>query len=288
MFYLINKEKGISSFKAIKQFAKEIKATKIGHTGTLDPLASGLLLVATDEDTKLIQYIEDKTKAYTTWIKFGSQTSTYDEEGEILNKSGQKITFNQEIMDKMIEWFIKQNSQIPPIFSAKKINGVRSYDLAREGKLVELKEQLIKVQNAGILSFDDENQRIEFYLEVSNGTYIRSLANDLGIFMHNFAYMQSLERVKISSLDKSLLKNSNFAKIDITPLLRYEVIQLDNNEIKTLKNGISLPNKKHLKSGKYFISTNTDKETILGIIEAFKETIKPIKLFGNRLKNINY
>ncbi len=186
--------KASSSFAIINSFAKENMIKKIGHTGTLDPLASGLLLVATDDDTKLIPYIKHNNKSYVATIQFGKQTDTYDSEGIVINSSEYKVTNNNVL--KVCKWLESQTEQIPPSFSAKKINGIRSYNLARSGKEAKLQKQPIKVFNAKIISFNIEKQQLVIYVDVSKGTYIRSLVNDLGLYLNTYAYMTELDRVQ--------------------------------------------------------------------------------------------
>lgn len=281
MFYLLNKKKGESSFQAIKKFARANSISKIGHTGTLDPLASGLLLIATDYDTKLIPYLNNEDKTYEVEIEFGKQTDTYDAEGKIINSSDKLV--NQKDLTKIQEWFIKQNCQIPPIYSAKKINGQRSYDLARQNKSVELKPQKIKVYDAKILDFDEKQQILKASLKVSKGTYIRSLVNDLGVFLGTFAYMKNLKRTAISNLDISLLNGWDFAKINITHIIGLPIFVPTNKEFNEIKNG---------KKIKVFNHTNGEhilefQNTILGIVSIENNQLTVKKLFGNKLKEIN-
>ena len=279
MFYLLYKEKNISSFKAIKDFANKNKIKKIGHTGTLDPLATGLLLVATDEYTKLISYIDSKRKTYITKIKFGTQTSTYDEEGEIVNTSEYKVTFND--LEKINQWFLKQIKQLPPIFSAKKINGIRAYDLARKNQNVKLNEQKITIFNSEILNFDEINQELDVKLEVSNGTYIRSLVNDVAIAFNTFAYMKELERISINNLSKSLLNDKNFVKIKYQQILPNMYFDSSKKEKYELLMGKTLST--NLNNGIYFARDLLEKEEnqIYGIVEITNNFVKSKKLFGN-------
>lgn len=281
MFYLLNKPKGISSFKCINDFAKANKIKKIGHTGTLDPLASGLLLVATDDDTKLISYIKDKTKTYITSIEFGKSTSTYDSEGTITNTSNNRL--KKSDINKAIQWLNSQKTQIPPLFSAKKIHGARGYDLARKNIDFELKPQNIEVKNTKLIDFDEQNQILTVELIVSNGTYIRSLANDIGLAFNTFSYMKELERTSISTLQKNMLANNNFvAIINFTPLLSLQHINVSFNQLIQLKKGLDI--EFTIEDGEYLLTCEEfDKCNVLGIITANAKKIKPKKLFGSRL-----
>ncbi|UUD34951.1 tRNA pseudouridine(55) synthase TruB [Mycoplasmopsis caviae] len=281
MFYLLRKPKGISSFSCIRNFAKKMNIKKIGHSGTLDPLASGLLLCASDEDTKLISYISHKSKTYIAKIKFGQQTSTYDAEGEITNSSQVKITSDD--LEKINNWFLEQNCQIPPIYSAKKINGTRSYQLARDGKNVKLDNQNIKIYSSKILNFDYQKQELIVELEVSYGTYIRSLSNDVGIAFNTYSYMSDLERIKIGDLSISN-KTVEYCEVDKSNLFDIKFYCATEQEILDLKVGRIIESKKVLEDGKYLL-VNKQKENslILGILESKDSKLKVIKLFGNRL-----
>ncbi|AIA29412.1 tRNA pseudouridine synthase B [Mycoplasmopsis californica HAZ160_1] len=280
MFYLLHKPKNISSFACIKKFARQMKIKKIGHSGTLDPLASGLLLLATDDDTKLLPYIKDKTKTYKASIIFGQARSTYDEEGEITQTSENKI--NESDLNAVLEWFRTQNVQIPPIFSAKKINGTRAYDLARRKQEVQLKAQKIKIHEAQFISFNYQSQELVVKLKVSNGTYIRSLAHDIGQAFNTCSYMSDLERTEISTLNNNLLVNNNFvAIINVLPLLSVASLMLSGDQIKVLQKGLLLPIE--TTDGQYVITNQKNGTQVLGIIEVANSFARVVKLFGNRL-----
>ncbi|WP_029513549.1 tRNA pseudouridine(55) synthase TruB [Mycoplasmopsis primatum] len=281
MFYLLNKPKGYSSFYVIKEFAKQNSIQKIGHTGTLDPLASGLLLIATDSDTKLIPYISHNDKTYETVIQFGCQTDTYDADGKIINSSNTIIT--EQDISKVTDWLLRQESQIPPIYSAKKINGIRSYDLARNNKNISLKSQNIKVYEAKIIEFNFHKQQLKLSLKVSKGTYIRSLINDLGIYLNSYAYMTQLNRTAIGTLNINLLNGNNFVKISTTHLFNIPFFTPSKNEFELLKNGVAIANNKNLVSGKYMLKNN---EIIWGIVEIDNLKITVKKIFGNKLNQI--
>ncbi|MBR2055832.1 MAG: tRNA pseudouridine(55) synthase TruB, partial [Mycoplasmataceae bacterium] len=143
MFKLIYKDLGISSNKAINIFKKENNINKIGHTGTLDVLAQGLLLLATDDDTKLIPYISNKEKEYKVIAKLGFISKTYDSEGPI-SFCSKKIPSEKEVF-QVVNSFIGKIKQKPPIYSSKKINGKKAYELARKNKEVKLKEISIEI-----------------------------------------------------------------------------------------------------------------------------------------------
>ncbi len=274
MFKLIYKEKGISSFKAISNFARENNIKKIGHTGTLDPMATGLLLVATDDDTKLIEYITNKNKTYIAEATFNIETDSYDSEGKITNEYSQEITL--AMIQKAIPLFLGKIDQVPPIFSAKKINGKRAYELARSNKEVILKSAKVEIYNLNIISF--KNNKLKFEVSVSNGTYIRSLIHDLGKAVGTGAHMSELERTVVHGLNK------NDVIIDYKMLINLPFIKIEKPLLSQLLNGkITFIEKE---DNKYGLVSET-KNDIIGIIEIKNNQVINRKMFGNRIGKDN-
>ncbi|NQZ29182.1 MAG: tRNA pseudouridine(55) synthase TruB [Mycoplasmatales bacterium] len=271
MFVLLDKEKGISSFKAINNFKKENNIKKIGHTGTLDPLATGLLLVATDDDTKLIDFIDKGEKTYVATMQLGFISNTYDSEGEIKHISDDIPT--KEVVELELKKFIGIQEQMPPVFSAKKINGVAAYKLAREGKDVKLKTSTIEINTINILEFNKDI--VVFEVNVSRGTYIRSIIHDLGQQLGCGAIMTELRRTTIGPLTE---KNIG-VDVNIEKLLTLPIVNLNKEEIMILINGISIKNPYNIK-GEYVVKVNG---VICGIIQADKR-IKSLKLFGKKIE----
>lgn len=282
MFALLYKPKSISSFKFIRDFARQHNITKIGHSGTLDPLASGLLLIATDDDTKLINFFANKTKTYIATIKFGFATDTYDAEGKIIQTSSNRI--NNETIPHLLNWFKEQTSQYAPIYSAKKIDGKRSYELARQGKSVKQKEQNINVFSVKLHVFDEETQTLVVELCVSNGTYIRSLSHDVGQAFDTCSYMADLERISINNLDKNIIQPQNtFAIINALPLMSIPVLDVQKDVLDILSKGLKV-GYNHT-NGRYILCCNEHrKNEALGIVKIENNTLIPVKLFGKRLK----
>jgi tRNA pseudouridine55 synthase len=274
MFKLIYKEKGISSFKAISNFSRENGIKKIGHTGTLDPLATGLLLVATDDDTKLIEYITNKNKTYIAEATFNVETDSYDGEGKVVKTYDKVITL--EMIENIIPNFLGKISQVPPIFSAKKVNGKRAYELARNNKEVVLSASEVEIYNLNIISYQDN--KLTFEVSVSNGTYIRSLIHDMGKALESGAFMSELERTKVHGLDKSNID------IDFRTLIDLPFIEVDEDIIGRLLNG--KPTTIRKKNNKYGIISKT-KNDIIGIIEIANNEVVNRKIFGNKLGKNN-
>lgn len=271
MFFLLNKPKGITSFKAIKDFARANKIKKIGHTGTLDPLASGLLLVATEDDTRLIEFIDKGYKTYIATMELGKEMSTYDIEGEEVNVSSKEVT-DEEVQNALMS-FVGFYDQTPPAFSAKKIDGVRAYDLARDGKAVELKPVRIEIKE--IKNFKKvADKTYEFEVTVSRGTYIRSLIHDCGIKLGTYAFMTDLIRNKIGELNLV----DTYKEVDVRSLITLPIIILD--EITDLKNGKLV--KRVAPDGTYALEWNSE---IIGVGSVKDNILKSDKLLGNKLSN---
>ena len=192
-FININKPKGITSHDVVAILRRILKIKQIGHTGTLDPFAEGVLPICIGKATRLIEFLEDE-KAYIGTVQFGKSTDTYDVDGKIINTSEKQITF--EDVENALKDFRGEIEQTPPIYSAIKINGKKLYEYAREGKDVEIKPRKVCIQKLEILSFDEIKQQAELYIECSKGTYIRSIANDLGLALQAYGYLTKLVRVK--------------------------------------------------------------------------------------------
>ncbi len=175
-----------------KQF--DIKKIKVGHAGTLDPLATGLLIICTGKQTKSIETYQGQIKEYTGTIVIGSTTPSYDLETEI-NETFPTDHITDELIHKTTEQFIGKIQQKPPIFSAIKKDGKRLYELARQGKTTEIKSREIEIRKFEITNIDFPN--VEFRVVCSKGTYIRSLANDFGAALNSGGHLSVLRRTKI-------------------------------------------------------------------------------------------
>lgn len=197
---LIDKPMGWSSFQAVnklkwvirKKFA--LKKFKIGHAGTLDPLATGLLLVCTGKFTKTITQLQGQIKEYTGTISLGATTSSYDLETEV-DKTYATAHITDQLLHKATAQFIGEIEQTPPIFSALKKDGKRLYEYAREGKVVEIKKRNVTITVFEITRI--KLPEIDFRVVCSKGTYIRSLANDFGKALQSGGHLSSLRRTKI-------------------------------------------------------------------------------------------
>lgn len=210
-FLIVNKPKGITSFDVIRKLKPILKEKRIGHVGTLDPFASGVLIIALGRYTKLFFLFDDLYKEYIAEGVFGESRDTDDVEGKVLEK-----TKNQNILSfNELEALIKNNFlgsilQKPPIYSAKKIYGKRAYDLARENKEFQLKSVNVFINNIELLEYNYPYFRIK--TSVSKGTYIRAIVRDIGEITNNLAYTKDLIRTSIGdyNIDNAInLENIN-------------------------------------------------------------------------------
>ena len=198
-FILINKPVGLTSHDVVNQLRRITGVKKIGHAGTLDPFASGLLIVAIGrEATREIDKFVKLDKEYLAVLRLGAVSDTYDPEGKIEIKSNQVPPTESEV-SAVLKKFLGEQEQIPPMFSAKKINGKKLYELARQGKVVERQPNKIKIYNLEIVNYCWPELSLK--INCSSGTYIRSLGNDIGEKLSCGAYVAKLERVKIGEYD---------------------------------------------------------------------------------------
>ncbi len=219
-FLVVNKAEGWTSNDVVVKCRNLLKESKVGHLGTLDPMATGVLVLTIGKATKTFESFKSKDKEYIARIKFGILTDSLDITGkieEVDNEASQKV--NELAIRKNLDKFIGKISQIPPKFSAKKINGKKAYDLAREKKEVVLAPCEVEIKSFNLISFDLTSLEGEFQIVCSGGTYIRSLARDLGESLNTVATLTKLERTRVGyfhideAIDNSELKKENIEKI---------------------------------------------------------------------------
>lgn len=191
----VDKPKGYTSFDVIRRLKKILNMKKIGHTGTLDPLATGVLVICLGRATKLANVIEAKEKTYIADFILGFKTDTYDTEGEVIDRSDVKVT--SEDIKNILSKFRGEIKQVPPMYSALKVNGKRLYELAREGIVIERKSRDVTISKLELLEFDEHTQIGKLYCDVSKGTYIRSLIFDIGEELKTYAHMNGLRRTQV-------------------------------------------------------------------------------------------
>lgn len=284
MFGLLNiyKPVGKTSHDVVAYLRRVLKIKQIGHTGTLDPFAEGVLPVCIGKSTRLIEYLPDE-KAYLAYVQFGKSTDTYDTEGKIVFETDKKVS-ETEILEKL-PLFEGEIEQIPPIYSAIKVNGKKLYDYAREGKEVEIKPRKVIINKIELKDFDFENQVAQIYIECSKGTYIRSIAYDLGKSLDNGAHLIKLIRTKVGKFEvKSAIKLDDIKTSDdvsvnlINPLqvLNLPKYELNPQECEKVLHGQPLLNKS-MKSVDFLILVYNNK--IKAVATAKEKFIKVIKVF---------
>jgi len=208
-FILINKPAGITSHDVVDKLREITKIKRIGHAGTLDPFATGLLILGIGRGfTKKLSAFQKKDKEYIATLRLGAESDTFDREGKIVEKKIEKIPERKEI-EEVLKNFLGEIEQIPPAFSAKKIKGKKLYELARKGIKVEPKPQKVKIYEISILEYKFPYLKIK--VKCSSGTYIRSLANDIGKKLGCGAYVEELKRTKIGEF--SLKSAVEFSKL---------------------------------------------------------------------------
>lgn len=193
---VVNKDKDMTSHDVVSLLRKKLKMKRIGHTGTLDPLATGVLPICIGNATRVSDYIMKQGKSYIATLEFGKSTTTYDSEGDVVNISENKI-FTLSQVENVLKTFIGEIEQIPPIYSAIKIKGKKLYEYARDGKDVNIEPRKVKIYDIKIKSLNNERLTIE--VSCSKGTYIRTLVNDIGLKLNTYAFMTDLIRTRVGN-----------------------------------------------------------------------------------------
>ena len=258
---VVNKPKGITSFDVIRKLKKILKTKKIGHTGTLDPLATGVMLMCVGKATKLAADLEAKDKVYIADFDIGYATDTYDIEGKKIAEN--IIDVSKEDLEQSIKKFIGNIKQVPPMYSAIKIDGNKLYHLARKGIEVERPERDVTIEYINLLDFKVNKAKIE--TKVSKGCYIRSLIYDIGQDLGTYATMTALQRKQVGdySLENSysleqieeMVLNNDFKFLKtIEEIFSYDKYSLQTEKELTLyKNGNTVKIKENLENKKYRI-----------------------------------
>jgi len=280
---IINKEKGMSSFDVIRSLRKILQERKIGHTGTLDPLASGVLILCVGKATRLAQEIEAQEKIYEAEMEFGYQTDTYDLEGTVIAESSRKEVSREEFEASLERW-IGNILQIPPMYSAIKIQGKKLYELARKG--IEVKREAREINIFEITTLEFQKTKASIRTKVSKGTYIRSLVHDIGKDLGTFATMTALNRIQVGEHhlknaytiseihDKIKVYDFSFC-IPVEEYFSFPKLELNGEKNKTLfQNGNTVILEE--KDGKYRIY---QKDIFLGLGKIENQRLKGYKYF---------
>ena len=286
MFGFLNvyKPKGITSHDVVSALRRITKVKQIGHTGTLDPFAEGVLPICIGKATRLIEYLDDD-KAYTGTIQLGSSTTTYDLEGEEVNFSDKKVTLNE--IEASLDKFRGEIEQLPPIYSAIKVNGKKLYEYAREGKEVKIEPRRVNISKLEILEYDETNRRLTLHIECSKGTYIRSIAHDLGTELTTFGHLVKLVRVKAGMFEvnnavslEHIQTKEDVEKLLIAPLkkLNYMTYELNKNELVKVSNGTAIMPSKELPENSLILLTS--QERLIAAAKMTKGLLKCLKVLG--------
>ncbi|MBR1415966.1 MAG: tRNA pseudouridine(55) synthase TruB [Prevotella sp.] len=201
----INKPYGMTSFGALAHIRYlisrkiHVKRVKTGHAGTLDPLATGVLILCTGRATKQIETLQYATKEYTATLQLGATTPSFDREHEV-DKTYPTSHITCELIERVLAGFVGEIEQVPPVFSAVMVNGDRAYELARKGHDVELKAKKIRIDELELTSFDSETMLMSIRVVCGKGTYIRSLARDIGEALDSGAYLTALCRTRVGNV----------------------------------------------------------------------------------------
>ena len=234
---LINKEKGITSRDVVNKVSQKINIKRVGHAGTLDPIATGLMVIGIGKGTKILDLLTMDNKEYIATVKVGIQTDTLDITGNVIRKIND-YELTKEQLEKTLNSFLGTYEQTVPKYSAVKINGKRLYEYARYGKNIELPKREVTIKSIELLDFNYEE--FKFKTLVSKGTYIRSLIDDIGNKIGIPMTMKELVRTKCGNfkLSDSTLVTDDYKYISLKDSLNFKVIEVTDEEmLKKIKNG---------------------------------------------------
>ncbi len=274
---VVNKPEGFTSRDVINKLSKILNTKKIGHTGTLDPIATGVLVCLTGKYTKLVDLLTALDKEYVAEIKLGIKTDTGDITGNVIDTSN-KVILKNDILD-VIKKFPKKYLQTVPKYSAVKIDGKKLYEYARENIDIELPKREVCIYNLELISFNEDIIKIK--TKVSKGTYIRSLIEDICDMLGTVGCMKSLVRTYqgVFGIDEAYtledIKNNNYKSKNIHEFLDYPYINVEECNLKTVLNGGKISNIYNIKDKVIMIYNNKD----LAIYEVDGETLKPYVMF---------
>lgn len=276
---IINKEKGCTSHDIVYK-VKKIFNEKVGHTGTLDPLAEGVLPILIGKGTLCSKYLINHDKKYIVNLALGQKTETADLEGKIIEeKNIPDKSLTQSKIEKVLKSFIGKQQQMPPIYSAIKVNGKKLYEYARKGQNVEIKPREIEIYDIKLMNIDAQKKQIQFEVFCGKGTYIRSLCEDIAEKLETVGYMESLKRIQVgdfkieeSSKIQELEENKEDTKyleskiISVEEIFKNkEKIKLDDKKMQLFLNGVKIT--QNQENDIYRIYDKNEKFIGIGIIQ---------------------
>lgn len=276
---IINKNKGYTSHDIVYKVKKTFNE-KVGHTGTLDPMAEGVLPILIGKGTLVSKYLINHDKKYIVKLELGIKTDTADSEGKIIEEQPVNTKLlNEENIIKVLKSFIGKQEQIPPIYSAIKVNGKKLYEYARKGQQVEIKARTIEIYDINLTNIDIDKKQIEFEVFCGKGTYIRSLCEDIAKKFETVGYMKELKRIQVGTfkIEDSITINELQEKINDTEFIDKKIIsieklfsknnsiKLDNKKVKHFLNGVKIT--QNYDNGIYKIYNENNEFIGIGCIE---------------------
>lgn len=278
---VINKEKDYTSRDVVNIVSKSLNTKKVGHTGTLDPLATGVLTVAVGSALKIVDLLTNDTKEYIATVKLGIETDTLDVTGNILKENDQ-YSLNENKIKEVLLSFLGKSMQEVPLYSAIRVNGKRLYEYAREKIEVELPKREIKIFDIEFISLGKDE--FTFRVLVSKGTYIRSLIRDIGKKLDIPCSMKELKRTKqgIFKIEDSVtitdIEKGNYKLIPIVEVLKdFEIVKVDTFLVNKIQNGRILDNR-YNNEKVVFVDEENNVLAIYKIYDKDKSKVKPVKV----------
>ncbi len=295
----LDKPYGMTSTQAIGKVRRALNARKIGHAGTLDPLASGVLPIALGEATKTISFVQDDIKTYRFTITWGEQRDTDDMEGRVIASSDTRPS--QDDIAALLPKYSGEIEQIPPIYSAIKVDGARAYDLARDGKIPELKSRIVYIEKLELL--ETREDEADFEMICGKGTYVRSIARDMGHDLGCKGYISALRREKVGvflakdAISLDILESLDYVRARSEYLLPLQTVlndisalDLTEEETAKIRNGqvlefVSKPDFQRLTDiglGKQasILALATHEDAPVALIEQERAKVKPVRVFN--------
>lgn len=261
---IVNKPKNCTSHDVVRK-VKKVLQEKVGHTGTLDPNATGVLPLLIGKGTQISKYLINHDKTYEAVLQLGEKRSTADIEGEIIEtREVQDSTIEKEKVEKVLKSFIGKQEQIPPIYSAIKVQGKKLYEYARRGQTIQIEPRQIEIYNIELINIDTKNKTIEFKVQCSKGTYIRSLCEEIATRLENIGYMKELKRTQVGdfNIENAIkdIENKELVEKNFITLEKYferkPKINLNDKKLELFLNGVQLSY--NLEDGIYRIYSNNN------------------------------
>ena len=272
---VINKEKGYTSHDVVAKLKKKLNISKVGHTGTLDPNATGVLPILIGKGTKFSKYLINHDKIYDAQIELGKKTDTADIEGKIIEEKNVDTEYIKQNLAKVLEGFIGKQEQIPPMYSAIKKNGKKLYEYARKGEKVEVEPRKIEIYKIELIDYKEND--IKFIVSCSKGTYIRSLCEGIAEKLNTVGYMKNLKRLQVGEfnidcaikIDEVNIENYDKYLYTLEDILKETpILNLSSKKLNLFLNGVQLTVQNE--NGLYkiyvdnkFIGTGTVKNNLL-------------------------